>query len=134
MAAITRLAIERGPDADPKRPASPLPAATCLATLEAGAAGDVPIDAVITALNAFPTAELFCMTNSLCEEVAQPFEEEARKPFSDPTEWLCPSQRVSIGRVALPVTLPRCASCLRSVSSEADDWPKHLYWCGICLV
>ena len=34
---------------------SPLPGATCLATLEAG---DVPIDAVITALTAFPTARL----------------------------------------------------------------------------
>ena len=38
---------------------SPLSAATCLSTLEACAAGDAPIDAVITALNAFPTAGLF---------------------------------------------------------------------------
>ena len=56
---------------------SPLPAATCLATLEAGAAGDVPIDAVITALNAFPTAGLFCTTTSPCKDVAQRWEEEA---------------------------------------------------------
>ena len=56
---------------------SPLPGATCLATLEAGAAGDVPIDAVITALNAFPTAGLFCTTTSPCKEVAQRWEEEA---------------------------------------------------------
>ena len=44
---------------------SPLPGATCLATLEAGAAGDVPIDVVITALNAFPTAVLLRLTRTL---------------------------------------------------------------------
>ena len=44
---------------------SPLPGATCLATLEAGAAGDVPIDAVITALNRFPTAGLLRLAPTL---------------------------------------------------------------------
>ena len=91
-------------------PVSLLPGATCLATLEAGAAGDVPIDAVITALNAFPTAGV---------------------PSAHPataTAW------AFLHSSGFPITLPRCPPVSGRSASHAGDWPNHLHCCANCLV
>ena len=96
-----------------------LPAATCLATLEAGAAGDVPIDAVITA---FPTARLLRLARIIST---------AGVPSAHPATAMA---RAFLHSSGFPVTLPAARPASGRSPSHARDWPKHLSWCGICLV
>ena len=99
---------------------SPLSAATCLATLKAG---DVPIDAVITALNAFPTAGLLRLARILST---------AGVPSVLPATAMARAFLHPSGVPGHPAPAARPPSG-RS-PSDACDWPKRLCWCGICIV